>query len=60
MFAGNRGRDVSTLRAQTHQTDITELVAMKADCRMASCHLCLGQKVAPEHTAKASANSQLV
>ena len=36
-----------TIRPETHQSDIKELAAMKADC-----------KVALEHTIKTTANSQ--
>lgn len=50
------------LKAQTNQTDITELVetkAVKVKCCVASCRLCHSQKSALKHAAKTTANSQL-
>lgn len=41
------------------QTDIKELVAMKANCCVASQHLFLVYKVEPEHTAKTTSDGQL-
>ena len=40
--------------------DIRQLVATKADCRITSCFLCLGQKAALEHTAETAAKGQLL
>lgn len=40
---------------RTHQTDITEPAATEANCCVVSCHLCLAQKVALEHTRKTTA-----
>ena len=50
---------VSPIKALTHQTDVKELAATKVDCSVASRRLCLGQKVALEHTAKTTANRLL-
>lgn len=47
------------LKAQTHQANIKKRAAVKANCGVASHHLCWGQKVALEHTTKSIANSQL-
>lgn len=43
-------------KAQTHQTNVQEQEAVKANALR---HLCLSQKAAPEHTAKTTAHSQL-
>lgn len=43
---------MQSLKTITHQTDIKELVTMKADCVVASRYLWLGQKVVLEHTAR--------
>ena len=42
-----------------HSTLLKESVSMKADCCVASRRLCLSQTVAPEHTAKDTADRQL-
>ena len=47
-----------TLKVETHQTNVKELAATKANCCVASCRRCLGQKVELEHPTK-TANGQL-
>ncbi|XP_047447196.1 ral guanine nucleotide dissociation stimulator-like isoform X2 [Mugil cephalus] len=48
----------STVR--THQIDMKQLPAAKADCDLTSRRLCLDQKVALERTTKTTANDQMV
>lgn len=43
----------------THQGDVKEVRAMKADCVVASRWLCLIQKAALEHNAKTTSNCKL-
>lgn len=55
----SKGVVQGTLRAETHQVDITELAVTKADGCVTSQCLRLGQKLALEGSAQTTANGQL-